>query len=105
MLSANTLQVRDGSLYVNGIAQNEDFIAEQPKYTSNLTVRSLSVILFVLPFHFTPFPPFAMPAEPSLEQQYGVTTATAYNHKIAIMLLCNICTLSLYEDARWTPCC
>ncbi|KAJ4700733.1 Chloroplast processing peptidase [Melia azedarach] len=31
------VQVRDGSLYVNGIAQNEDFIAEQPKYTSNLT--------------------------------------------------------------------
>ncbi|KAH9757130.1 peptidase S26 domain-containing protein [Citrus sinensis] len=30
-------QVRDGSLYVNGIAQNEDFIAEHPKYTSDLT--------------------------------------------------------------------
>ncbi|KAJ4831812.1 hypothetical protein Tsubulata_047540, partial [Turnera subulata] len=30
-------QVRQGSLYVNGITRNEDFIAERPRYTSNLT--------------------------------------------------------------------
>ncbi|KAJ8762947.1 hypothetical protein K2173_023076 [Erythroxylum novogranatense] len=31
------VQVQHGSLYVNGIAQNEDFTAERPTYTSSLT--------------------------------------------------------------------
>ena len=44
----NTLQVDDGWLYVNGIAQKEDFIAEPPTYKSNLTVWSLSAITFSL---------------------------------------------------------
>ncbi|KAM7256973.1 hypothetical protein ACFE04_012714 [Oxalis oulophora] len=35
--SGDYVQVRHGSLYVNGIARNEDFIAERPTYTSNLT--------------------------------------------------------------------
>lgn len=51
MLSTNTLQVRNGLLFVNGIAQNEDFIAEQPRYTSTLTVRLASVTFLSL--HFT----------------------------------------------------
>lgn len=31
------VQVHHGSLYVNGVAQNENFIAEPPSYTSELT--------------------------------------------------------------------
>lgn len=35
--AGDLVQVNDGCLYVNGIAQNEDFIAERPRYESNLT--------------------------------------------------------------------
>ncbi|OMP07592.1 Peptidase S26A, signal peptidase I [Corchorus capsularis] len=35
--AGDLVQVRDGSLYVNGVAQVENFIAERPSYTSNLT--------------------------------------------------------------------
>ncbi|XP_044474887.1 chloroplast processing peptidase-like [Mangifera indica] len=34
--AGDLVQVRNGLLFVNGIVQNEDFIAEQPRYTSNL---------------------------------------------------------------------
>ena len=37
------LQVHHGSLYVNGIAQTEDFLVEGPAYTSNLTVRFITL--------------------------------------------------------------
>ncbi|KAF5942296.1 hypothetical protein HYC85_019938 [Camellia sinensis] len=32
------VEVRHGSLYVNGVAQNEDFVAEPPTYSLNLTL-------------------------------------------------------------------
>ncbi|OWM90115.1 hypothetical protein CDL15_Pgr006436 [Punica granatum] len=32
------VEVKQGSLHVNGIAQIEDFIAERPRYSSRLTV-------------------------------------------------------------------
>ncbi|XVF64504.1 hypothetical protein PTKIN_Ptkin09bG0174800 [Pterospermum kingtungense] len=35
------VQVHHGSLYVNGVAQNENFIVERPSYTSDLTVGPL----------------------------------------------------------------
>ncbi|KAJ0086706.1 hypothetical protein Patl1_08295 [Pistacia atlantica] len=35
--AGDLVQVRNGLLFINGIAQNEDFIAEQPRYTSTLT--------------------------------------------------------------------
>ncbi|KAK0575713.1 hypothetical protein LWI29_005710 [Acer saccharum] len=35
--AGDLVQVCDGSLHVNGIAQNEVFIAERPKYRSDLT--------------------------------------------------------------------
>lgn len=35
--AGDLVQVHHGSLYVNGIAQAEDFLVERPAYTSNLT--------------------------------------------------------------------
>ncbi|XP_065848004.1 chloroplast processing peptidase-like [Euphorbia lathyris] len=35
--AGDAVQVHHGSLYVNGKAQNEDFIADRPTYTSDLT--------------------------------------------------------------------
>ncbi|CAK7346928.1 unnamed protein product [Dovyalis caffra] len=35
--AGDLVQVHHGSLYVNGIVQTEDFLAEQPTYKSNLT--------------------------------------------------------------------
>ncbi|KAJ4838346.1 hypothetical protein Tsubulata_026394 [Turnera subulata] len=49
------VQVRQGSLYVNGITRNEDFIAERPRYTSNLTVCSFVSYPFMFLFcHYVP---------------------------------------------------
>lgn len=40
-LKFSHLQVRHGALYVNGVAQEEDFVADPPTYTTKLTVRPL----------------------------------------------------------------
>ncbi|OMO54995.1 Peptidase S26A, signal peptidase I [Corchorus olitorius] len=52
--AGDLVQVRDGSLYVNGVAQVENFIAERPSYTSNLTVCLLcSLSIMCLKVMFT----------------------------------------------------
>lgn len=71
----HTLQVHHGYLYVNGIAQTEGFIAEQPTYTSNLTVRSLSVTSLHFVIMPLSFKHFAMLAEYVLKQHYGLVNA------------------------------
>jgi len=43
------MQVNHGALYINGVAQQEDFIAEPPAYTMQLTVRSLLIVMIL--FH------------------------------------------------------
>lgn len=46
----HTLQVHHGGLYVNGVAQEEDFVAEKPTYTMKSTVRPLliAIVIFFL---------------------------------------------------------
>lgn len=47
LFSSGFVQVRDGSLYVNGDVETEDFILEQPNYILDLTVSSPSVPFYI----------------------------------------------------------
>ncbi|EEF42111.1 signal peptidase I, putative [Ricinus communis] len=51
--AGDLVQVQHGSLYVNGKAQNEDFIAQRPTYTSEITVRAPSLYFNIAAFLFS----------------------------------------------------
>lgn len=100
------IQVNHGLVYINGIAQEEDFIAEQPTYRMNPTVGPCYLLCMF--FFFSQFIwYFHVPAERVLEQHYGVDTARASFQ----LVLCSECIVAgnwrvRREQSAWlTPCC